>query len=262
MTENAVYAYSEENRDPVERTSIPLFHYFVNNVNLGGEKNVPVKIQTCDILTGKNPGTHYYTHVLDNNKVKTSGPVSGAESSRVDSNANADLHNEETKAPSDNSIPESSENSNTNFAEEDTNSQPYSTAYKIPTSWYNSYYKTKAADRITTPQSTKSTPESGDILLPSTATQNIAENEKEIKSQFSYEDTDSYSTDDSAYWESMPEDQELLRNAAARDDANPDVTAWGRKQERIETLDRKANNLREAMQENETKARREPGTSL
>lgn len=195
MTENAVYAYSEENRDPVERTSIPLFHYFVNNVNLGGEKNVPVKIQTRDILTGKNPGTHYYTHVLDNNKVKTSGPVSGAESSRIDSNANADLQNEETKAPSNNSIPESSENSNTNFAEEDTESQPYS-------------------------------------------------------------------TDDSAYWESMPEDQELLRNAAARDDANPDVTAWGKKQERIETLDRKANNLREAMQENETKARREPGTSL
>ncbi len=77
-------------------------------------------------------------------------------------------------------------------------------------------------------------------------------------------DTESqpYSTDDSAYWESMPEDQELLRSAAARDDANPEVTAWGKKQERIETLDRKANNLREAMQENETKARREPGTSL
>ena len=75
-------------------------------------------------------------------------------------------------------------------------------------------------------------------------------------------DTGSYSSDDSAYWKSMPEDQELLRNAAARDDANPEVTAWGRKQERIETLDRKANNLREAMQENETKARREPGTSL
>ena len=75
-------------------------------------------------------------------------------------------------------------------------------------------------------------------------------------------DTESYSSDDSAYWESMPEDQELLRNAAARDDANPEVTAWGKKQERIETLDRKANNLREAMQENETKARREPGTSL
>ena len=75
-------------------------------------------------------------------------------------------------------------------------------------------------------------------------------------------EADSYSSDDSAYWESMPEDQELLRNAAARDDANPEVTAWGKKQERIETLDRKANNLREAMQENETKARREPGTSL
>lgn len=60
----------------------------------------------------------------------------------------------------------------------------------------------------------------------------------------------------------MPEDQELLRNAAARDDANPEVTAWEKKQERIETLDRKTNNLREAMQENETKARREPGTSL
>lgn len=72
-------------------------------------------------------------------------------------------------------------------------------------------------------------------------------------------ETQPYSTDDSAYWESMPEDQELLRNAAARDDANPEVTAWGKKQERIETLDRKANNLREAMQENETKARREPG---
>ena len=57
----------------------------------------------------------------------------------------------------------------------------------------------------------------------------------------------------------MPEDQELLRNAAARGDANPEVTAWGKKQERIETLNRKANNLREAMEGKETKARLTPG---
>ena len=62
-------------------------------------------------------------------------------------------------------------------------------------------------------------------------------------------DTDSYSTDDSAYWDSMPEDRELLLNAAARDGASPEVTAWGKKQSRIETLERKANNLREAMRE-------------
>ena len=36
-----------------------------------------------------------------------------------------------------------------------------------------------------------------------------------------------FSMDDSSYWESIPEDRELLLNAAAREDANPDVTAWG-----------------------------------
>lgn len=96
----------------------------------------------------------------------------------------------------------------------------------------------------------------------SVSTHSILESSENSNNNYMESEADSYSTDDSAYWESMPEDQELLRNAAARDDANPDVTAWGRKQERIETLVRKANNLREAMQENETKARREPGTSL
>lgn len=86
LTENAVYAYSEENRDANERTSIPLFHYFVNNVSLGG-KDIPVKIQTRDIITGENPGTHYYTHTLVKNKASTAGPVSGTDSSRIDSNA-------------------------------------------------------------------------------------------------------------------------------------------------------------------------------
>ena len=60
---------------------------------------------------------------------KTSGPVSGANSPRIDSKANTDLRIEETTVPSKDSILESSENSNNNFTESDTDtkSQPYST---------------------------------------------------------------------------------------------------------------------------------------
>ena len=67
--------------------------------------------------------------------------------------------------------------------------------------------------------------------------------------------SDLYSADDSEFWESVPEDRELLLNAAARDGANPELTAWEKKQGRIETLERKANNLREAMQEAEDEER-------
>lgn len=92
----------------------------------------------------------------------------------------------------------------------------------------------------------------------------ILESSEKSNTNFAEADTESqpYSTDDSAYWESMPEDQELLRNAAARDDANPEVAAWGKKQERIETLDRKANNLREAMLEADSEEQAQLQTML
>jgi len=90
MTENSVYAYSSVNRNANEAEDIPYFHYFVNNVEMpteNGIKNVPVKIQTRDIVTGQKPGVHYYTHNLLNNKTRSSGPSSEAESPRIAGNA-------------------------------------------------------------------------------------------------------------------------------------------------------------------------------
>ena len=66
-----------------------------------------------------------------------------------------------------------------------------------------------------------------------------------------------FSADDSEFDEAMPEDRELLLNAAARDGAHPEVTAWGKKQARIETLERKAANLREAMENADEEERAE-----
>ena len=65
LTENAEYAYSEVNRNENERTSIPMFHYFVNNAKIAG-RDIPVKIQVRDVITRANSKeTHYYTHTLE-----------------------------------------------------------------------------------------------------------------------------------------------------------------------------------------------------
>ena len=53
---------------------------------------------------GQAPGTHYYTHTLDKNKARTAGPVSGTESSKIDSNAGTSrttnvTHNVEESKP-------------------------------------------------------------------------------------------------------------------------------------------------------------------
>ena len=66
-----------------------------------------------------------------------------------------------------------------------------------------------------------------------------------------------FSADDSEFDEAMPEDRELLLNAAARDGAHPEVTAWGKKQARIETLERKIGNLQEAMENADEEERAE-----
>ena len=67
LTENAEYAYSEVNRNENERTSIPMFHYFVNNAKIAG-RDIPVKIQVRDVITRANSKeTRYYTHTLEKN---------------------------------------------------------------------------------------------------------------------------------------------------------------------------------------------------
>jgi len=116
----------------------------------------------------------------------------------------------------------------------------------------------------TEPGSVQGATTSGRLAGPtdSVSTHIILESSENSNNNFMESEADSYSTDDSAYWESMPEDQELLRNAAARDDANPEVAAWVKKQERIETLDRKANNLREAMQEADSEEQAQLQTML
>lgn len=87
LTEGAEYAYSEENRNANEATSIPRFHYFVGDAVVGG-KHIPVKIQVRDVVTGKGTAeTHYYTHNLIKNKAGSDSPVAGAERANIDSNA-------------------------------------------------------------------------------------------------------------------------------------------------------------------------------
>ena len=89
LTENAEYAYSEANRNENERTSIPMFHYFVNNARIAG-RDIPVKIQVRDVITSANSKeTHYYTHTLEKNMRGNSGPVAGTQSANIDSNATA-----------------------------------------------------------------------------------------------------------------------------------------------------------------------------
>lgn len=87
LTENAEYAYSEVNRNENERTSIPMFHYFVNNAKIAG-RDIPVKIQVRDVITSANSKeTRYYTHTLEKNMRGNSGPVAGTQGANIDSNA-------------------------------------------------------------------------------------------------------------------------------------------------------------------------------
>lgn len=87
LTENAEYAYSEVNRNENERTSIPMFHYFVNNAKIAG-RDIPVKIQVRDVITRANSKeTRYYTHTLEKNMRGNSGPVAGTQGANIDSNA-------------------------------------------------------------------------------------------------------------------------------------------------------------------------------
>lgn len=89
LTENAEYAYSEVNRNENERTSIPMFHYFVNNAKIAG-RDIPVKIQVRDVITRANSKeTRYYTHTLEKNMRGNSGPVAGTQGANIDSNATA-----------------------------------------------------------------------------------------------------------------------------------------------------------------------------
>lgn len=87
LTENAEYAYSEVNRNENERTSIPMFHYFVNNAKIAG-RDIPVKIQVRDVITRANSKeTRYYTHTLEKNMRGNSGPVADTQGANIDSNA-------------------------------------------------------------------------------------------------------------------------------------------------------------------------------
>lgn len=89
LTEKAEYAYSEVNRNENERTSIPMFHYFVNNAKIAG-RDIPVKIQVRDVITSANSKeTRYYTHTLEKNMRGNSGPVAGTQGANIDSNATA-----------------------------------------------------------------------------------------------------------------------------------------------------------------------------
>ena len=86
-TENAEYAYSEVNRNENERTSIPMFHYFVNNARIAG-RDIPVKIQVRDVITRANSKEmRYYTHTLEKNMRGNSGPVADTQGANIDSNA-------------------------------------------------------------------------------------------------------------------------------------------------------------------------------
>ena len=87
LTENAEYAYSEVNRNENERTSIPMFHYFVNNARIAG-RDIPVKIQVRDVITRANSKEmRYYTHTLEKNMRGNSGPVADTQGANIDSNA-------------------------------------------------------------------------------------------------------------------------------------------------------------------------------
>ena len=125
LTENAEYAYSEVNRNENERTSIPMFHYFVNNAKIAG-RDIPVKIQVRDVITRANSKeTRYYTHTLEKNMRGNSGPVADTQGANIDSNAIAPSETN-IRSTAGNSQEKSSsrasmevENRNTAMSEED-----------------------------------------------------------------------------------------------------------------------------------------------
>jgi hypothetical protein len=72
LLENATYAYSQKNRNEIERKYVPAFHYFVNNASAGGV-NIPVKIQIREINSAHGAVNKYYTHNFIN-KRGSAGP--------------------------------------------------------------------------------------------------------------------------------------------------------------------------------------------
>ena len=104
MTEGAEYAYSEQNRDTNEATSIPRFHYYISDAVVGG-RHIPVKIQVRDIVTGKGSAeTHYYTHNLLNEKAGSDSPAAGADRANIDGNAYTPALTENTIAQPSNIV--------------------------------------------------------------------------------------------------------------------------------------------------------------
>ncbi|MEG2138037.1 MAG: hypothetical protein RRY64_05165 [Oscillospiraceae bacterium] len=90
MFQQAEYAYSEENRDANEISSIPQFDYFITNANIEGV-DIPVKLQVRNLVKdGENFEKRYYTHNLQNYKKRGSdSPVADTNGIGIDSNAYA-----------------------------------------------------------------------------------------------------------------------------------------------------------------------------
>ena len=86
LTRNSEYAYTSANRDAGEAASVPRFHYYMADAEIGGE-HIPVKIQVRDVTTARGKQeTHYYYHNLQRNR-ETDSPGAGAESTNSDGNA-------------------------------------------------------------------------------------------------------------------------------------------------------------------------------
>ena len=62
------------------------FPSFSNFITTAPSSTDTLAVVPRDILTGRNPGVHYYTHNIDNENASSIGPVSGT-SPRIDSNA-------------------------------------------------------------------------------------------------------------------------------------------------------------------------------
>ncbi len=86
LTRNSEYAYTSANRDAGEAASVPRFHYYMADAEIGGE-HIPVKIQVRDVTTARGKQeTHYYYHNLQKNR-ETDSPGAGAEGTNSDGNA-------------------------------------------------------------------------------------------------------------------------------------------------------------------------------
>lgn len=130
-------------------------------------------------------------------------------------------------------------NDNTKFSDDDTENDlvPWDTSPLPPLPGANYKEETATPDRLANDQSLN--------VALTASDDSINANSEDGNTKFSTDDSASEGNEDG---DNVPSDRELLLTAASRENAGQDLTAYARKNGRIETLERKLTRLQEAME--------------